>query len=119
MSELHKAVRSESLQHSLAQQQKKSGYFHSTHRVMAMDAMSAISASRPDRACGSVKLQCVSVDLLAEDITILISPDVLTEDYETRGFYSDADWRKILKTTESEQFNAREGTSSGSREHNG
>ncbi len=89
---------------------KEGGYFHSTHRVLATDAMSAISASKPDRACGGVKLQCVSVDLLAEDITILISPDVLTEDYETRGFYSDADWRKILKTTESEQFNARGAT---------
>ena len=89
------------------QSSKEGGYYHSTHRILALDALDAIAHTRPDRACGGVKLQCKSVDLLAEGIIILVSPNVLTEDYETRGYYSDADWRKVLGCTESEQFNAR------------
>jgi hypothetical protein len=45
--------------------------------------------------------------MLAEGITILISPKVLTEAYGSSGYFNDDAWRKMLGVTEQESFNGR------------
>ena len=104
MSELKKAVRA-NLYSVHWQSSKEGGYFHSTYRVLALDVIDAIRQSKPERS--SCEIQCSSVDMLAEGITILISPKVLTEAYGSSGYFNDDAWRKMLGVTEQESFNGR------------
>ena len=73
MSKRHKAIRA-NLYSVHWENDKEHGYFHEVIRILALDAADAIVATRP---VGVGNIHVKSVDLLAENITVLLTDAVL------------------------------------------
>lgn len=73
------------------------GYFNQVYRILANDAADAIRATYPEHGLAKEGTHVKSVDLLAENLTVLVSPALIGEAYESdRRLHSDDKWLEML-----------------------